>query len=189
MTGSSAVSSTPRPFDSVTGVPGTLGRPVKPYEFGVSSGEAWLRESVALVSLRWVLVCRNNLTTRQGARTHNWHMPTTLWDEGSSVSWFCLQGFDKLPPALAGPRGRAHPATGPSGHRRGRDHTTVTVTGVRGVAGIASAAQSAPHWQPSLSSQARSGWFSQTILCQNRPDSFYPPAVTTQRVDNSRINS
>jgi len=33
---------------------------------------------------------------------------------------------------------------------------------VRIIAAIASARHSRPHWQPSLSSQAKSGWFSQT---------------------------
>jgi hypothetical protein len=30
------------------------------------------------------------------------------------------------------------------------------------------------HWQPNFSSQARSGWFSQTQPSQNKADSFYP---------------
>src|SRR5260370_2124976 len=47
-------------------------------------------------------------------------MPTTLWDEGSSVSRSCLRGFDKLPPGPAGPRGRAHPVTAARPHHRAR---------------------------------------------------------------------
>src|SRR5260370_15827746 len=88
--------------------------------FGVSSREAWLSEIVARASLRWVLVYRSNLSTRRGARRPNWHMPRTLWDEGSSVSRSCLRGFDKLLPAPAGPRGRAHPVTAARPRHRAR---------------------------------------------------------------------